>query len=179
MYFVVKIVFVENLVDINEKIATKYACLWSRKMKKILILLLVAVVCLMFVGCESDSEKNHVDNTEEVINIQASDKKIENDIVGTWEMIDENNYDSISRDMYLVFTDDHKGYYIRYHRPSTFDDTYEERKSELIWKYDEDFDCYLYTIPGSAVQSCIIESEDGKEYINSSGMKFYRQETNG
>lgn len=131
-------------------------------MKKIIALLLVAVMCLSFVACGNNAEKENTGNNAETNNTQVSDKKAEAEkvILGSWKS--NNGY-------IIIFNEDNIGYYKQ-----------GDNNRELRWKYDDEYNCYLFTLIGWSDCSFVLENKDGVDYIEIPGLgeTFYRQDNN-
>ena len=127
-------------------------------MKKIIALLIVAVMCLSFVACGNNADKENTGNNAETNNTQVSDKKAEAEkaIVGIWVSADSGDSLTFEEDKNGKFTDE------RYFR----------------WKYDEELNCYLLALYGWGTYPLTIKNDDGVDYIRFDGKGdiFYRQE---
>ena len=119
-------------------------------MKKLIAMLLVAVMCLSFVAC-GNTEVNDAsinDNNEE-----------KSEIVGTWNP----SNDSVLAGYTIVFSEDGTG---------TIKDT------KTRWKYDDELSCYIVANASGEVYSIfeILTDDSGERYFKLSGMKFYYQD---
>ncbi len=119
-------------------------------MKKIIALLLVAVMCLSFVACGNNEDKDSTEN----ITKKPIDKHIQA-IVGTWK----------STSIYpFTFNEDKTGTF--YHGGENKDFT---------WTYNEELKCYdvasstLYT-----TLNFFLKTDDGITYLECTGAKLYR-----
>ena len=130
-------------------------------MKKIISLLLIFTICLSFVACGNNSEKEKTDNTEET-KINQNDKKnkeAEQAIIGEWIHDD---------DTIAIFNNDNT---------AIVKNSNGEITNELRWKYDEELDLYIVVFPyqNPELFGITIENENGMKYIDL-GSKFYRVE---
>ncbi len=129
-------------------------------MKKIIALLLVSVICISLVACNnSQGKENTEEKTENNLVTTSEEKsKAEKAILGTWE------YNGAT----ITFNSDYTGVII--------DTVPEGDADEIIWSYNEDMNCYLYTSPlGTPVFSVFMHEDENGTYILTSGNKFYRQ----
>lgn len=134
-------------------------------MKKIIALLLVAVMCLSFVACGNNADKENTGNNAETNNTQVSDKKAEAEkaILGTWE----RKVDNVT--ITFTFNSDNTCVW------KTDLDEYKEEKYN--WKYDEELDCYmLVTVKNTPVTCGFILNENGNSYLSYGQDKYYRQD---
>ena len=127
-------------------------------MKKIIAVFLAVVMCLSFVACGNNADKENTGNNIETNNTQLSEKKAEAEkaILGSWES--NNGY-------IITFNEDNIGYYKQ-----------GDNNRELRWKYDDEYKCYLFTLIGWSELSFVLENKDGVDYINipGAGETFYR-----
>ena len=128
--------------------------------EKNIALLLASVICLTFASCGNSDKKdnNEVQSETNTVNISEKKSKAEKAIVGTWE----------KDGAIITFNSDHTG--------SIKDTIPEDDDTGFKWKYDEDMDCYLYTLSvGSEVESITVKDDGETSYILIYGDKFYRQ----
>ena len=136
-------------------------------MKKIIALLLVAVMCLSFVACGNNADKENTGNNAETNNTQVSDKKAEAEkaVIGTWERDGENGK------VTMTFNVDH-----------TCELVYPNMQIPYNWKYDVELDCYIIALSThradvfSSVNSCIIVNENNLSYLSYNREQYYRQD---
>ena len=136
-------------------------------MKKIIALLLVAVMCLSFVACGNNAEKENTGNNAETNNTQVSNEKAEAEktILGTWERDGDNG------NVTITFNADH-----------TCELVYPNMQIPYNWKYDVELDCYIITLSThredvfSSVNSCIIVNENNSSYLSYNREQYYRQD---
>ena len=119
-------------------------------MKKIIALLLVAVMCISFIACDK-TEGNGIS--------QNNSNKEKNEIVGTWVPAE----DSMLAGYSFVFNEDGTGTL---------------KSIQTKWKYDRELSSYIIANASGEVY-CIFEiitDDSGARYFKISGEKFYFQD---
>ncbi len=130
-------------------------------MKKLIAVLLVAVMCLSFVACGNNTDKENTDNNAETYNTQISNKKAEAEkaIVGIWKS--ENNFTATFNADNTAVVKNEDG----------------EITNEIRWKYDDELELYVIVFPQQNPQliGTCIENDNGVDCLDL-GSKFYRQD---
>ena len=121
-------------------------------MKKIIALLLVAIMCFTFVACDNSKENK---DTEDITR-KRTDKTTEA-IIGTWK----------STSIYpFTFNEDKTGTFFT-----------GGKEHDFTWAYNEDLKCY--DVASSALHTTLnffLKSEDNITYLECSSAKLYRDE---
>ena len=134
-------------------------------MKKIIALLLCAVMCLSFVACSNNDEEIKALNEK----IEALEEQLKNDsdnaenvskeIIGTWVAAE----DSMLAGFTFVFNEDCTGTI---------------KGVETKWKYDRELSSYIIANASGEVYCVfeIIADDSGARYFKISGSTFYYQD---
>ena len=119
-------------------------------MKKLIAMLLVAVMCLSFVAC-GNTEVNDASTNDS--------NKEKNEIIGTWVAAE----DSMLAGYTFVFNEDCTGTI---------------KGVETKWKYDRELSAYIIANASGEVYCvfAIITDDSGARYFKISGVKFYFQD---
>ena len=123
-------------------------------MKKIIALLLLAVICFSFMACggkENKKENPDVDNAEITENSKA--------IVGEWKR-------KTGSDVFVL------------NENGTGNVNVEGLQFEIKWKYDKELSCYIIAFDSGQLY-CIYSIQtngEGVRYISLEGYKFYYQD---
>jgi hypothetical protein len=140
----------------------------KNKMKKILALLLVALMCFPLVACGNDKEIEALNERIEKLEAQLDNQNSNNDspnananIIGTWE----RSLSDVNITINIVFNEDGTG-------------TCQVGGSNasMKWKYSNELESYVLCLSNGSMGcvSNIETDENGKQYFNYSGYKIYR-----
>lgn len=116
-------------------------------MKKLLAMLLVAVMSFSLVACGGETETDSNDKQQEISQTD-NENASKNSVVGKWEYAEENST--------LVLNEDNSG-----------ELTNNDKTEAITWKYDDDSHTILVTLVDSDwTEECTYMAEDDTIYVD-------------